>query len=239
MADATVTELMAKYAASLKYGDLPKDVVDKVKICVFHGLACTFAGHHQELIAGAIDYLKALKLPGKALSFVDGTKGPPWEVSFVNAVIGQSTGQEDMHADSSCHCGSMMIPTAFAVGQELGSSGKDVIAAIVIGYDVTGRIGMSILSPDFSRKFRPSGMFGPYGTCAAAGRLYGLSEDQIVNGMGMAGSTSAGGMQWALEGTHEIVYQNGFACRNGIACAILGKNGIKASHQVMEGMMGA
>ncbi len=157
----------------------------------------------------------------------------------MNSVIGQSTGQEDMHADSSCHCGSMIIPTAFAVGQEVKSKGKDVITAIVLGYDVTGRIGMSMLSPDFSRKFRPSGMFGPYGTCATAGKLYGLNEDQIVNGLGMAGSTSAGGMQWALEGTHEIVYQNGFACSNGIACALLGKNGIKASHQVLEGFMGA
>ena len=236
---ATVTESMAKFVTSLKYEDLPKEVVDKVKICIFHALACTFAGHHQELIESAINYLKIIRLPGKATSFVDGTKGPPWEVAFVNSVIGQSTGQEDMHADSSCHCGSMIIPTAFAVGQELNSSGKEVITAIVMGYDVTGRIGMSILSPEFSRKFRPSGMFGPYGTCATAARLYGLSEEQLVNGLGMAGSTSAGGMQWALEGTHEIVYQNGFACRNGIACALLGKNGIKASHQVLEGFMGA
>jgi 2-methylcitrate dehydratase PrpD len=239
MADATVTESMAKFVTSLKYEDLPKEVVDKVKICVFHALACTFAGHHQELITPAINYLKKIQLPGKATSFVDGTKGPPWEVAFVNSVIGQSTGQEDMHADSSCHCGSMIIPTAFAVGQELNSSGKEVIAAIIMGYDVTGRIGMSVLSPDFSRKFRPSGVFGPYGTCAAAARLYGLNEEQTVNGLGMAGSTGAGGMQWALEGTHEIVYQNGFACKNGIACALLGKNGIKASRQVLEGPMGA
>jgi 2-methylcitrate dehydratase PrpD len=236
---ATVTESMAKFVTSLKYEDLPKEVVDKVKICIFHALACTFAGHHQELIAPAINYLRGIQLPGKATSFVDGTKGPPWEVAFVNSVIGQSTGQEDMHADSSCHCGSMIIPTAFAVGQELNSSGKEVIASIIMGYDVTGRIGMSILSPDFSRKFRPSGMFGPYGTCATAARLYGLNEEQIVNGLGMAGSTSSGGMQWALEGTHEIVYQNGTACRNGIACALLGKNGIKASRQVLEGPMGA
>jgi 2-methylcitrate dehydratase PrpD len=236
---ATVTESMAKYVTSLKYEDLSKEVVDKVKICIFHALACTFAGHHQELIAPAINYLKEMKLPGKSTSFVDGTKGPPWEVAFVNSVIGQSTGQEDMHADSSCHCGSMIIPTAFAVGQELNSSGKEVIASIIIGYDVTGRIGMSVLSPDFSRKFRPSGMFGPYGTCAAAARLYGLTEEQIVNGLGMAGSTSSGGMQWALEGSHEIVYQNGMACRNGIACALLGKHGIKASRQVLEGPMGA
>jgi 2-methylcitrate dehydratase PrpD len=239
MANGTVTETMAKFITSLKYEDLPEAVVNKVKMCIFHALACTFAGHRQELLSPVINYLKDLKLDGKATSFVDGTKGPPWEVAFVNSVIGQSTGQEDMHADSSCHCGSMIIPTAFAVGQDLNSSAKEVITAIVIGYDVTGRIGMSMLSPEFSRKFRPSGMFGPYGTCAAAARLYGLNAGQTVNGLGMAGSTSAGGMQWALEGTHEMVYHNGFACRNGITCALLGKKGIKASHQVLEGFMGA
>jgi 2-methylcitrate dehydratase PrpD len=239
MANETVTETMAKFVTTLTYDGLPVPVVDKVKICIFHALACTFAGHHQDLIAPAINYLKELKLDGKATSFVDGTRGPSWEVAFVNSVIGQSTGQEDMHADSSCHCGSMMIPVAFAVGQELGSKGKDVIAAIVAGYDVTGRIGMSILSPDFSRKFRPVGMFGPYGACASASLLYKLDRDQTVNGLGLAGTLSSGNMQWALEGTHEIVYQNGFACKNGISAARLGRNGVKASHQVLEGFMGA
>jgi 2-methylcitrate dehydratase PrpD len=236
---ATVTESMAKFATSLKYDDLPKAVVDKVKICIFHALACTFAGRRQELIAPALNYLRDLKLSGKASTFVDGIKGPPWEVAFVNSAIGQSTGQEDMHADSSCHCGSMIIPSAFAVGEELGSSGKDVVTAIVLGYDVTGRIGMSMLSPDFSKKFRPSGMFGPYGTCIAAAKLYKLSEEQMVNGLGMAGTLSSGNMQWALEGSHEICYQNGFACRNGIAAALLGKQGVHASHQVIEGFLGA
>jgi 2-methylcitrate dehydratase PrpD len=239
MANGTVTETMAKFITALKYDDLPQPVVDKVKICIFHALACTFAGHHQELIAPAINYLKDLKLDGKATSFVDGIKGPPWEVAFVNSVIGQSTGQEDMHADSSCHCGSMIIPVAFAIGQEINSSGKDVIASIVLGYDVTGRIGMSILSPDYSRKWRPSGMFGPFGACATAASLYGMDFEQTVNGLGMAGTLSSGNMQWALEGTHEIVYQNGFACKNGIAAARLGKSGVKASRQVLEGFMGA
>ncbi len=240
MSDAvTVTEAMAKMAASLKYEDLPKAVVDKVKICVFHALACTFAGRRQDLIAPAPNYLRDLKLGGKASTFVDGIKGPPWEVSLVNSVIGQSTGQEDMHADSSCHCGSMMIPVAFAVGEELGSNGKDVITATVLGYDVTGRIGMSMLSPDFSKKFRPSGMFGPYGASITAAKLYKLSEEQMVDGLGMAGTLSCGNMQWALEGTHELVYQNGFACRNGISAALLGKQGVKASHQVLEGFLGA
>jgi len=240
MSDAgTVTEVMAKFAASLKFEDLPQAVVDKVKICVFHALACTFAGRNQDLIAPAPNYLREIKLGGKASTFVDGIKGPPWEVALVNSVIGQSTGQEDMHADSSCHCGSMIIPVAFAVGEELGSKGKDVITALVIGYDVTGRIGMSMLSPDFSKKFRPSGMFGPYGAAITAAKLYRLSEGQMVDGLGMAGTLSCGNMQWAMEGTHELVYQNGFACRNGITAALLGKLGVKASHQVMEGFLGA
>ena len=75
---ATVTETMAKFATSLRCDDLPKAVVDKVKICVFHALACTFAGHHQELIAPAPKYLRQLRLSGKASTFVDGIKGPPW-----------------------------------------------------------------------------------------------------------------------------------------------------------------
>ncbi len=73
MADPTITEKMAKLVTSLKYEDLPPDVVSKVKICIFHALACTFAGHHQELIAPAIQYLKDLNLGGWDLLAVNDT----------------------------------------------------------------------------------------------------------------------------------------------------------------------
>lgn len=235
----TVTETLTKFIVEQSYEKLPAEVVDKVKTCLFHALACTFAGHNLAIGDTARSYLIDLKIQGKATTILDGLKGPSSEVAFVNSAIGQSTGQEDMHADSSAHAGSMVIPTALAVGEEVNCTGKEFITAVVVGYETLVRIGKSMFSPEFSRRFRPSGVFGPYGTSAATAKLLKLSENQTVNALGMAGNLSAGLMQWALEGTWEICFQNGFATRNGIAAARLGKAGILASKSIIDGFIGA
>lgn len=235
----TVTEEFAKFIVGQDFDKLPAEVVEKVKMCMFHALACTFAGHHQQVGDVARTYLKNLGLKGKATTILDGLKGPADEVALVNSVIGQSTAQEDIHGDASAHSGTMVIPAALALGEEIGCSGKEFIVSVVVGYETLVRVGMSMFSPDFSRRFRPSGIFGPYGTCAAAAKLLGLSEVEIVNALGMAGNLSAGLNQWALDGTTEICFQNGFATRNGIASARLGKSGILAAKSIVDGLIGA
>lgn len=235
----TVTEEFAKFIVGQDFKNLPAEVVDKVKMCVFHALACTFAGHHQQVGDVARTYLKSLGLPGKATTILDGLKGPAGEVALVNSVIGQSTAQEDIHGDASAHSGTMVIPASLALGEEITCSGKEFIVSVVVGYETLVRIGMSMFSPDFSRRFRPSGIFGPYGTCAAAAKLLKLNEVEVVNALGMAGNLSAGLNQWALDGTTEICFQNGFATRNGIASARLGKSGILAAKSIVDGLIGA
>ncbi|MFA5079869.1 MAG: MmgE/PrpD family protein, partial [Dehalococcoidia bacterium] len=235
----TVTEEFAKFIVNQDYNRLPAEVVEKVRMCVFHALACTFAGHHQQVGDVARAYLKGLGLKGTATTILDGLKDPADEVALVNSVIGQSTAQEDIHGDSSAHSGTMVIPTSLALGEEIGCSGKEFIVSVVVGYETLVRIGMSMFSPDFSRRFRPSGIFGPYGTCAAASKLLKLKEVEIVNALGMAGNLSAGLNQWALDGSTEICFQNGFATRNGMTSARLGKAGILAARSIVDGFIGA
>ncbi|MFA5065109.1 MAG: MmgE/PrpD family protein [Dehalococcoidia bacterium] len=234
----SVTETLAKFITSQKFEGLPKPVVDKAKACIFHALACSLNGHHLPWSQAAISYLKDLNVKGDATTILDGLKAPPPDAAFVNSVLGCSTVGEDQHLPSASHPGSMVIPAALAVGEETNCSGKEFLTAIVIGYEVLTRIGMSVMSLEFNNKYRPSSVFGPYGTCAASARLFGLNEQLTVNALGMAGSMSMGFQECFNEGTDEFYFQNGFATSSGIRAAMLGKKGINASKRIVEGPAG-
>jgi 2-methylcitrate dehydratase PrpD len=230
----TYTGALAKFKTSSSFESLPREVIDKVKMCIYHALACSFAGHHLAEPQIAINFLKNLHSTGRSTSLVDGIKGEAQDIAFVNAVLGHSITQEDMHLDAG-HPGSMIIPVALAMGEETGCSGKEFMAAVAVGYEVMARVGRSMSSLEFFKKFRTSSFFGPYGTCAAAAKLMKLTDEQTVNALGMAASLSSGLLQFTVEGTGDFSFQNGFAARNGIAAAMLGKAGIQTAKSVLGG----
>ncbi|MFH1090916.1 MAG: MmgE/PrpD family protein [Pseudomonadota bacterium] len=233
-----LTSDLAEFISSWTFEDLPAPVVKKCKLCIFHALACSFASHHFPWSQTAINFLRDLNVNGKATSFVDGLKAPPPDVAFVNAVMSHGDLHEDTDMGSGSHTGAMVIPAALAVGEETNSTGKNLITAIVLGYELTGRVGASVVSIEFAKKFRPTSFFGAYGVCASAAKLLGLSHDQTVNALGMAASMSTGLNQWAVDGTDDVFFHAGFTASDGVKAAMLGQRGINAAKFVLEGPSG-
>lgn len=233
-----IIEGLASYVRSLSFEDLPDSVVHKCKLCVFHALACSFAGHPFPWSQTAINVLRDSNVTGRATSFVDGLKAPSPDVAFVNSVMAHSNLQEDTDMGSGSHTGAMVVPAALALGEETNCTGKDLIAAIVLGYELTGRVGASVVSIEFAKTFRPTSFFGAYGVCGAAARLLRLNQEETANALGMAGNLSTGLNQWALDGTDDLFFQAGFTASGGIKAAMLGKRGLNAAKRIIEGSSG-
>ena len=237
-AKTAILEDLSSFITEFDFQSLPEPVVAKVKLCVFHALACSFAGHDLPWSQTAINFLKDLHVGGNATSLVDGLKGPAPDVAFVNSVMGHSIIQEDMHLDSMSHPGSIVIPAAFAVADDSNCTGRALIVAITLGYEMMSRIGTSIVSPEFAKTFRASGVFGPYGSATAAAKILRLSGEQTRNALGMAANMSLGLNQWAVEGTDDLYYHNGLASSNGIRAAMLARSGAEISKSIIEGPAG-
>ena len=233
-----ITERLAAFTTALAFNDIPDAIIQKSKHCIFHAMACAFAGHHLPWSQTAIDCLRDLNTKGKATSFVDGLKAPPPDIAFVNGVMSHSNLQEDMDMGSGSHTGAMVVPAALAVGEQTNCTGKDLITATVLGYELTGRVGASVVSIEFGKTFRPTSFFGAYGVCAAAARLFQLDQAQIVNALGMAGNLSTGLNQWAVDGTDDVFFHAGFTASDGIKAAMLAKRGMNAAKRIIEGPSG-
>jgi 2-methylcitrate dehydratase PrpD len=159
--------------------------------------------------------------------------------ALLNGALGHSLDFDDTHADSSLHPSAPVVPAAFAVGEMVGASGKQVLTAIVAGYEVCCRLG-NALDPTshYAKGFHPTATAGTYGAAAAAGKLFGLSKDQLISAFGVSGSQAAGSLQFLVNGAWNKRYQVGAAAMNGVIAATLARNEFIGATESVEGKHG-
>ncbi|WP_315784370.1 MmgE/PrpD family protein [Bradyrhizobium sp. SZCCHNPS1003] len=240
MAQETAT--LAAYVAELKYDDIPPEVLDRAKVLTLDFLGSAIRARREaESTPSIVKMLAALKLDaaGEATVFGDNRTWTPAVAALLNGTMGHSLDFDDTHADSSLHPSAPVVPAAFAVGEMVGASGCEVLTAIVAGYEVCCRLG-NALDPTshYARGFHPTATAGTYGAAAAAGKLFGLSEQQLIYAFGVSGSQAAGSLQFLVNGAWNKRYQVGASAMNGVIAATLAKNDFVGAIESVEGKHG-
>jgi 2-methylcitrate dehydratase PrpD len=240
MAHETAT--LAAYVARLTYDDIPAEVLARAKALTLDFLGSAIRARREaESTPSLVKMIETLKLDadGEATVFGDSKRWTPAIAALLNGAMGHSLDFDDTHADSSLHPSAPVVPAAFAVGEIVGASGRDVLTAIVAGYEICCRLG-NALDPTshYARGFHPTATAGTYGAAAAAGKLYGLSEEQIVSAFGVSGSQAAGSLQFLVNGAWNKRYQVGAAAMNGVIAATLAKNDFIGASESVEGKHG-
>ncbi|WP_316179081.1 MmgE/PrpD family protein [Bradyrhizobium sp. SZCCHNRI1009] len=240
MAQETAT--LAAYVAALKYDDIPPEVLDRAKVLTLDFLGSAIRARREaESTPSVVNMLAALKLDaaGEATVFGDDRTWTPAVAALLNGTMGHSLDFDDTHADSSLHPSAPVVPAAFAVGEMVGASGREVLTAIVAGYEVCCRLG-NALDPTshYARGFHPTATAGTYGAAAAAGKLFGLSEQQLIYAFGVSGSQAAGSLQFLVNGAWNKRYQVGASAMNGVIAATLAKNDFVGAIESVEGKHG-
>ena len=160
---------------------------------------------------------------------------------LVNGTSAHGYELDDTHDASMSHPGAAVITAALAVGSELGSSGRDVLSAIVAGYEAMGRIGMAANALGvLTHGHHPTCLFGPFGAAAAATKLMGLDSDGMARAWGLALSMTSGVNQFAYEpkGTMIKRMHGGIPAQNGIIAAQLSEIGVAGPMHALEGPLG-
>src|ERR1700687_707769 len=141
MAHETAT--LAAYVANLKFEDIPQEVLQRAKVLTLDFLGSAIrARRDAESTPSLLKMLEALALDGSGEStvFGDAKTCTPAGAALRNGALGHSLDFDDTHADSSLHASAPVVPAAFAVGELTGASGRDVLTAIVAGYEVCCRL---------------------------------------------------------------------------------------------------
>src|SRR5690606_11055759 len=134
--------------------------------------------------------------------------------------------------------GAGVVPAVLASAEGFGKfSGKDVILATVVGYELGTRIGNTVSPHAFHRGFHPCGLTSTFASAAAIGKMLKLDTDQFVSALGLAGSQAAGLMASQF-GAMAKRFHSGMAAQNGIIAALCAREGLTGVRNVLEAPYG-
>jgi len=228
------TRELARFAAELTYEKLPAPVIEHIKLCLLDTFGCGLFGSTLPwagIVAGF-----ARELGGKRESTV---WGHHFKVSAPNAALANGTAVhsfelDDLHKTSIVHPGAIAVTPALALAEHTGNcDGKEFLTAVVAGYEVAIRVGMSVGTSHLQRGFHPTGTNGTFGAGAAAGRILRLNPDKMTHALGIAGTQAAGLMAAQYSAMVKRMHA-GRAAQSGAYGALLAKRGFTGITNILE-----
>ncbi len=231
----SASQAFARWAAALGAGDLPVPVraVAEAMVLDFAGLciAARRAAYVEAVRAAwdgdggctAIGHEAGLDAAGAAMVNGTAAHGEDYDDTFEGAAI---------------HTGAVVIPAALAACERHGRSGADAIRGIAAGAELMCRMALIAPTQIHRAGFHPTAVIGALGATAAAGVALGLSPQQLTDALGVAGSLSAGIIEYLAEGAWTKRLHAGWAAQCGLRAAALGRHGVLGPRTVLEGEHG-
>lgn len=232
------TRTIAEFAVNLKYEDLPPEVIVDAKRCILDSLGCGVFGSQKPWTQSVARTVAVLSQSKTASAWGSQQKADPLGVSFINATAAQGFELDDCHDQSMSHYGAGVIPAMLACAEGFGTfTGKDLILATVVGFELGTRIGNTVSPHAFHRGFHPCGLTSTFASAAAIGKMLDLDTDQFVSALGLAGSQAAGLMASQF-GAMAKRFHSGKASQNGIIAALCAREGLTGVRDVLEAPYG-
>ncbi len=234
----TVAEIVSKFAVNFRYEDMSDALRDMTKRFILDNIGCILGGGIEESSDIITSVVK--KLGGEPQSTVIGYgfKTSVLNAAMANGTVGHALELDDDHRVGTQHPGVEVIPTALSVGEYVGATGEEIIAAVCAGCEIAIRAGEAFLGDAYYQGFHPTGTCGVFGAAIAAGKLLGLNEEQMVNALGIAGSQSSGLREWKASGAWTKRYQAGHANFAGTVAALMAQEGFTGPWTIFEGTYG-
>ena len=233
-----ITEKLAAHTATVRYEDIPPEAIEKAKDCILDQVGVELIGSTLEW--NKIAYRYVAEMGGRAESTIVnyGTKALALDAAFVNATFGQGCELDDVGFAAGGHPGAATVPVALALCEKQPCSGKDFLAAVVVGYDVMYRLLVAVRPSSGKRGFHSHGIGAPFGAMATTARLLRLNDAQILHAFGIAGMHSSGTMEYDQTGGEVKRVIAGIAARGGIQAALLAQLGLTGPPTIIEGKRG-
>jgi 2-methylcitrate dehydratase PrpD len=164
----------------------------------------------------------------------------PWQTDISRAALGNGIliGAFECEPLTGSHASGTVLPAALAVSQRECLPGRTLLTALVLGFELSARIARTAVGLETVRGFHNPGTQGPFGAAAAVGKLLGFDIDTLLNALGLAGSCSAGLLEFASTGADTKRLHLGRASQLGLESALLAWHGLRGPATVLEGRYG-
>ncbi len=233
----TVAGEIAAFVTRQRYADLPPKAIEYAQMLISSTVASAALG--STLASSRIIRALEVERGGKAdatLWFGAAEKLPVAAAARVNAVMSDAAASDDSDLRNVVHAGTTACATALAIAESTGASGEDVLAAIVLGYEVAGRMNGAMIGGLQKKGFHGCIVAG-FAGAVAAGYLLKLSQPQMAQAIALI-ATSMGGLHAAANTSVAREYHAGLAAMLGVNAAQAAAMGFLAEENILENERG-
>jgi len=224
---------LARFVTGTSVGDLPPLALERARMVIASTIASAAMG--ADIVSARIIRELAREhggIPEATVWFDGGRSLPVADAARVNAVMSDAAASDDSDLRSIAHIGTIASTTAIAMAERTGASGPDVLAAMVLGYEIAGRIDEALTPGRGERGFHGS-ISTIFGGAVAAGTLIKLTPPQMTQAIALA-ATSIGGLMVAANTSVAREYHAGLSAALGVHAALAAQKGYVAEEHVLE-----
>ncbi|MDM0076657.1 MmgE/PrpD family protein [Variovorax sp. J2P1-59] len=232
------SQALATFAAELSFELVPDAVIRRAEDLMLDWLGSVLAARSARPVRSIQRFTEMMgPADGPSEVLTSRRTTSPVFAALVNAAASHYVEQDDVHNGSVFHPAAVVFAPALATAQALGASGKQLLTAVVAGYEVGIRVG-EFLGRSHYRTFHTTATAGTLAAAAAVGRLLGLSPAQMLHAFGSAGTQSAGVWEFLRDAADSKQLHCAHAAASGLMSAYLAQDGFTGAARVLEGAQG-
>lgn len=234
----SISRRIAEYALSLQYEDLPENVINEVKRYLYDSVGCAYGANKTKDVSIMRQIYTEMGGTPEATVIASGEKIPAVNAALVNSLMIRSLDFNDIYWKEDPSHPSDLIPAALAAGELAGSSMKEVITAIVLAYEFEQRL-CEFAKPGIRERKWHHATLTQFVSPIVAGRLLGLTADQMVNAIGISGchnhtiGAPTAGKLTMMKNTVDPM-----AVQSGVLAALMARSGYSGTEAIFEGKEG-
>lgn len=223
--ERSVSKILAEFAINTNTDEISEKAHEKARMTIIDVLGNSLAGYDAPGIPIIRGQMEEWGGKPEATIWFSGNKLPVINSGLVNSSMAHALDLDDTHRPTNSHLSVVIIPTALVAGEFTGASGREILDAIVIGYEIANSVGTQFVKFRKHGGFLPSSVIGGFGATAITCRLMGLSVTQTVNAFGIFYSHASGNRQALFDHTLTKRIQPAIAVEAAIFAAILAQKG--------------
>src|SRR5688572_7206894 len=231
-----VTRTLARFIVDHRYAGIPDGVRHEAARSFLNWVGCAVGGSRHETVERALAALAPFSGPAESTVLGRGDRLDIMQTALMNGITSHTFDFDDTHLKTVIHPSGPVASAILALAERRTVKGEDFMHAFILGVEAECRIGNSVYPAHYDVGWHITGTAGVFGAAAAAGRLLGLSEQQMTWALGIAATQSCGLRE--MFGTMCKPFHPGNAARNGLLAALLAQKNFTSSVQGIEAKRG-
>ncbi len=235
---ANPTQTLSTFLSNLCYADLPEPVVTRTEELFLDWFASALAGKGARPVAVIDSFATAMgPREGSAENLLTRKHTSPIFAALVNGAASHFVEQDDLHNSSVLHPGTVVFPAVLAAAQDVGATGRELIAAAVAGYECGVRVG-EFLGRSHYKVFHTTGTAGKLAAAAGVAHVLKLDAGKMQHALGSAGTMAAGLWEFLRDAADSKQLHTSKAAADGLMAAYIARDGFTGARDILEGKQG-